>query len=85
MRSFQAVLATILALSAAACGPAPGSVLSSEIRAIPPGTPEDKACSELCVPDFSGCSSCSMTTLPDGGPAVLCEVVECGPPPTTHE
>jgi hypothetical protein len=90
MRSFRSIYLAGLVLWAAGCGsdpaPAPGTVLSSEAFAMPAGATLAQACGALCLADAGlGCSECQAQSLSDGGPGLLCEKVECGPPATGHE
>jgi hypothetical protein len=89
MRSFRSFCFAGLLLSAAGCNstPAPGTVLSSQVFPLPPDASVAQACTELCVAQGGDCVGfeCQAQTTSDGGPGLLCEKTECGPPPTGHE
>jgi hypothetical protein len=90
MRPFRSTCpaALLLCLFAAACSssPSPGTVLSSQVFAMPPGATLTQACDDLCLGDAGlGCFECQAQTLSSGGPGLVCEKVECGQPPTGHE
>jgi hypothetical protein len=88
MRSLRPTFLAGLVLLPGPCGgqvPAPGTVLSSEVVAIPPGTSLLQACEDLCTADAGvGCFECHAQPLSDGSPGLLCERVECGAPPGGH-
>jgi hypothetical protein len=92
---FFLIAAIATAAAAIGCGasgpPAPGTVLTSHVYSVaqlPPdggrGPDGPAGCIIICASEpesnVSACGECNFETLPDGGPAVLCEAIQCESP-----